>query len=100
ARALGAFLKRTRGARSLDASLRETGRRCVKGLRREEVAMAANISPTWYTWIEQGRATGCSRSTLDRIACALSMDRTERKHLFDLAVFNDDQVPELSTNGP
>ncbi len=31
------------------------GRRRTPGLRREEVAQLANISPTWYTWLEQGR---------------------------------------------
>ena len=31
------------------------GRRRTPGLRREEVAQRANISPTWYTWLEQGR---------------------------------------------
>ena len=43
------------------ASIRErsgfsaAGRRRTSGLRREEVAQRANISPTWYTWLEQGR---------------------------------------------
>ena len=64
-----------------DASLRAAPRRRVKGLRREEVATAAGISLTWYTWIEQGRPVSCSRDTLDRIARALRMDRTERQHL-------------------
>ena len=32
------------------------GRRRTPGLRREEVAQRANISPTWYTWLEQGAA--------------------------------------------
>ena len=31
------------------------GRRRTSGLRREEVAQRANISATWYTWLEQGR---------------------------------------------
>ncbi|PSC80592.1 hypothetical protein C7D73_29965, partial [Klebsiella pneumoniae] len=30
------------------------GRRRTPGLRREEVAQLASISPTWYTWLEQG----------------------------------------------
>lgn len=30
-------------------------RRRTSGLRREEVALRASISPTWYTWLEQGR---------------------------------------------
>lgn len=31
-------------------------RRRTPGLRREEVAQRANISPTWYTWLEQDAA--------------------------------------------
>jgi len=31
-------------------------RRRTAGLRREEVALRANISPTWYTWLEQAGA--------------------------------------------
>ena len=31
------------------------------GLRREEVAQRANISPTWYTWLEQGRGGAAAR---------------------------------------
>ena len=30
-------------------------RRRTPGLRREEVAQRANVSATWYTWLEQGR---------------------------------------------
>ena len=42
-------------------------RRRTPGLRREEVAHRANISPTWYTWLEQGRGGalgGRARSNL------------------------------------
>lgn len=85
AKALGDFLKRTRSNRTPDATARATPRRRAKGMRREEAALAAGISLTWYTWIEQGRPVSCSRATLDRIARALRMDRTERSHLFDLA---------------
>ena len=92
AKALGAFLKRTRASRVADSAVPAAPRRRVKGLRREEVALAAGISVTWYTWIEQGRAVTCSRATLDRIALALRMDRTERKHLFDLASPSGDQA--------
>lgn len=28
-------------------------RRRTPGLRREEVAQRANISPTWYTWLDR-----------------------------------------------
>ena len=31
-------------------------RRRTPGLRREEVAQRANVSATWYTWLEQAAA--------------------------------------------
>ena len=32
-----------------------SGRRRTPGLRREEVALLAGVSVSWYTWLEQGR---------------------------------------------
>ncbi len=61
------------------------GRRRTPGLRREEVAQLANISPTWYTWLEQGRGGAPSREVLNRIASGLRLTSTEREHLFILA---------------
>ena len=58
------------------------GRRRTPGLRREEVASRANISPTWYTWLEQGRGGAPSAEVLDRIARALVLTDVEREHLF------------------
>ena len=57
-------------------------RRRTPGLRREEVAQRANISPTWYTWLEQGRGGAPSADVLDRIARALMLTDVEREHLF------------------
>jgi transcriptional regulator with XRE-family HTH domain len=57
-------------------------RRRTLGLRREEVAQRANISPTWYTWLEQGRGGAPSVEVLDRIARALMLTDVEREHLF------------------
>src|SRR6516162_7681245 len=51
-------------------------------LRREEVAQRANISPTWYTWLEQGRGGAPSADVLERIARALMLTDVEREHLF------------------
>ncbi len=62
------------------------GRRRTPGLRREEVAQRANISATWYTWLEQGRGGGPSASVLDRIASALMLTDIEREHLFLLGL--------------
>ncbi len=61
-------------------------RRRTLGLRREEVAQRANISPTWYTWLEQGRGGAPSADVLDRIARALMLTDVEREHLFLLGL--------------
>lgn len=61
-------------------------RRRTLGLRREEVAQRANISPTWYTWLEQGRGGAPSADVLDRIARALLLTDLEREHLFLLGL--------------
>ena len=101
AAAIGAFLKSTRSSRTSQAPPPTVSRRRVKGLRREEVASAAGISVTWYTWIEQGRPISCSRDTLERIASALRMDAAERKHLFDLAGRSvEPSTDTLSTEAP
>lgn len=60
-------------------------RRRTPGLRREEVAQRANVSATWYTWLEQGRGGAPSADVLDRIARALALTAAEREHLFLLA---------------
>ncbi len=61
-------------------------RRRTPGLRREEVAQRANISPTWYTWLEQGRGGAPSADVLDRIARALMLTDVEREHIFLLGL--------------
>jgi transcriptional regulator with XRE-family HTH domain len=50
------------------------------------VAQRANISPTWYTWLEQGRGGAPSAHVLDRIAGALMLTDVEREHLFLLGL--------------
>lgn len=60
-------------------------RRRTQGLRREEVAQLASISPTWYTWIEQGREVNVSAEVLDRLAQVLKLTRSERDYLFEMA---------------
>jgi transcriptional regulator with XRE-family HTH domain len=82
----GAYLK-DRRTRLDAAALGFPGeRRRTPGLRREEVAQRANISPTWYTWLEQGRGGGPSADVLDRIAHALMLTDMEREHLFLLGL--------------
>jgi transcriptional regulator with XRE-family HTH domain len=60
-------------------------RRRTPGLRREEVAQLAGISPTWYTWIEQGREVNVSADVLSRLAQTLKFSRSERAYLFEMA---------------
>jgi transcriptional regulator with XRE-family HTH domain len=79
---LGAYLKDRRAKLDPAALGFPADRRRTKGLRREEVAQRANISPTWYTWLEQGRGGAPSADVLDRIARALMLTEVEREHLF------------------
>jgi transcriptional regulator with XRE-family HTH domain len=67
-------------------------RRRTPGLRREEVAQRANISPTWYTWLEQGRGGAPSADVLDRLARALMLTDVEREHLFLLGLGRPPEV--------
>ncbi|SDV50762.1 helix-turn-helix transcriptional regulator [Chitinasiproducens palmae] len=84
-KALGSFLRDRRGRLDAAALGFDVGRRRTPGLRREEVAQRANISPTWYTWLEQGRGGAPSKTVLDRIAAGLMLTEPEREHLFLLA---------------
>ena len=95
---LGDFL-RSRRTRLDPASLGFSGRRRTPGLRREEVAHRANISPTWYTWLEQGRGGGPSAEVLDRISSALMLTDAEREHLFMLGLGRPPEVRYKAVNG-
>ena len=55
------------------------------GLRREEVAMLAGVSLTWYTWLEQGRRINASPDVLSAIGRALKLDEAGIDHLLGLA---------------
>lgn len=46
------------------------GRRRVAGLRREEVAVLAGVSPEWYTRLEKGHISGVSEDVLEAVARA------------------------------
>lgn len=91
AKSLGEFL-RSRRTRLDPASFGFTGRRRTPGLRREEVAQRAHISPTWYTWLEQGRGGAPSAEVLDRVAGALMLTEAEREHLFMLGLGRPPEV--------
>ncbi|WP_032925489.1 helix-turn-helix transcriptional regulator [Mesorhizobium loti] len=88
---LAAFLK-DRRTRLDPASFGFSGRRRTPGLRREEVAQRANISPTWYTWLEQGRGGAPSADVLNRIAKGLMLTEAEREHLFMLGLGRPPEV--------
>ncbi len=74
-------------------------RRRTPGLRREEVAQRANLSATWYTWLEQGRGGAPSAEVLDRLAHALMLTEVEREHLFLLGLGRPPAVREMPTEG-
>ncbi|HEX3515109.1 MAG TPA: helix-turn-helix transcriptional regulator [Trebonia sp.] len=61
------------------------GRRRARGLRRQEVAQLAGVSPDYLVQLEQGRATGPSPQVLAALSRALRLTETERGHLFRLA---------------
>lgn len=83
---LGRFLKDRRGRlQPADVGLPATARRRVRGLRREEVALLANIGVSWYTALEAGDAAGVSTATLGDVANALRLTESERSYAYGLA---------------
>ena len=89
---LGAYLKNRRTKLDPASFGVSGGRRRTSGLRREEVAQRANISATWYTWLEQGRGGSPSADVLNRIARALTLTEVEREHLFLLGLGRPPEV--------
>ncbi len=89
---LGSYLRDRRTRLDPAALGFPAGRRRTPGLRREEVAQRANISPTWYTWLEQGRGGAPSADVLDRIAAGLMLTDPEREHLFMLGLGRPPEV--------
>ncbi|MFD3732604.1 helix-turn-helix domain-containing protein [Streptomyces sp. NPDC058632] len=86
-RGLGNFLQIRRAQlRPEDVGLPDYGdRRRVPGLRREELALLAGVSASYYTRLEQGQSVGASPEILDAIGRALHLDEAEQRHLHDLA---------------
>jgi transcriptional regulator with XRE-family HTH domain len=89
---LGAYLKDRRMKLDPASFGFPLERRRTPGLRREEVAQRANVSATWYTWLEQGRGGAPSADVLERIAHALMLTDVEREHLFLLALGRPPEV--------
>jgi transcriptional regulator with XRE-family HTH domain len=96
---LGTYLKDRRAKLDPAAFGFPAERRRTAGLRREEVAQRANISPTWYTWLEQGRGGAPSADVLDRIARALMLTDVEREHLYLLGLGHPPEVRYQKNQG-
>jgi len=87
---LASFLRsRRRRLTPTEIGLTQNSHRRIPYLRREEVAWAADVGITWYTWLEQGRPIKIAYETLNRIAVALRLDPSETEYLHKLvrAVF-------------
>ncbi len=84
-RELAEFLRTRREATRPEQVGLPSGRgRRTPGLRREEVAMLAGVSLTWYTWLEQGRRINASHDVLRSIGRALRLDDAGVDHLLSL----------------
>lgn len=96
---LGSYLKDRRTKLDPATFGFELTRRRTPGLRREEVAQRANVSATWYTWLEQGRGGAPSADVLERIARALMLTEVEREHLFLLGLGRPPEVRYQAREG-
>lgn len=96
---LGSYLKDRRTRLDPVALGFSATRRRTPGLRREEVAQRANISATWYTWLEQGRGGAPSAHVLNRIAHALMLTEVEREHVFILGLGRSPEIRYQPVNG-
>ncbi|OKP84080.1 transcriptional regulator [Paenibacillus helianthi] len=74
------------------------GRRRTPGLRREEVAILAGVSVTYYTWLEQGREVAASKEVIESIGRALQLSPDERLHLLQLWSSEKPDVPPPGTD--
>ena len=96
---LGTYLKDRRTRLDPAAFGFSMTRRRTPGLRREEVAQRANVSATWYTWLEQGRGGAPSGEVLERLARALMLTEVEREHLFLLGLGRPPEVRYQAAEG-
>ncbi|MEV0310293.1 helix-turn-helix domain-containing protein [Nonomuraea fuscirosea] len=86
-RQLGEFLRTRRAQVSPEElGVRTYGdQRRVPGLRREELALLAGVSASYYARLEQGLSVNASPQVLEAIATALRLNEAERRHLHRLA---------------
>lgn len=85
--ALGAFLRSRRdGLTPAQAGIDAfPGARRVPGLRKDELAVLAGLSPDHYSRLEQGRQHTITDAVLEALSHALRLNDIERAHLRDLA---------------
>jgi transcriptional regulator with XRE-family HTH domain len=76
------------------------GRRRVKGLRREEVALIAGMSTEYYVRLERGNGAGVSEAVLDGISRALQLDEAEHAHLYALVRAANQGTQPARRRGP
>jgi transcriptional regulator with XRE-family HTH domain len=72
--------------------LQSYGRRRVPGLRREEVAMLAQVSVEYYSRLERGNLSGVSESIFESLVQALRLNDVEERHLRDLVRASENTV--------
>ena len=73
--------------------------RRVPGLRREEVAVLAEVSVDYYVRLERGNLSGASDSVLEGLARALRLNDAERRYLYDLATSCSKPAPSSARAG-
>lgn len=97
---LGEFIRLHRESiKPQDVGLPAHGRRRTPGLRREELAQLCVVSPTWLTWLEQGRPISASAKVLAKMADVMSLTPSERAYLFKLADKLDPALPNEMEQG-
>ncbi|MEV7171517.1 helix-turn-helix transcriptional regulator [Streptomyces sp. NPDC093224] len=100
-RALGEFLHARRAAlRPQDVGMASHGVRRVAGLRREEVAVLADVNVDYYARLEQGRERHPSPQVLDALAHALRLCPDAHAHLHRLAGSPPAERPATDTVDP
>jgi transcriptional regulator with XRE-family HTH domain len=98
-RELGDFLrKRRENIDPVNVGLGRSTRRRTPGLRREEVAVLAGMSPTWYTYLEQARIASPSPKTVSILANLFGLSDYERIYLSKLT-HTGPEVASAPVNG-
>lgn len=83
-----------------DAGLPAGAGRRTSGLRREELAMLANISVDYLVRLEQGRAANPSTQVLAALSRALRLTTQERDHLYAVAGHAPPRKTAMTTHVP